>query len=349
MVCGYISAVVMNRRYLKPTSAVLFLIIAAVFLWFYPDHDKTGNYYTNKGQVFGTYYTIRYQAEQDLEDEIVARLNAFDGTMSMFNDTSIVSHINRNEDVVLNKDFLDMYATAERVSALTDGAFDITVAPLVNAWGFGFRQREQVNAQVIDSLLETVGYEKISVFDNHLWKSDERTMLDASAIAKGQGCDVVAALLEDKGCRNYLVDIGGEVVCCGVNEKDEMWRIGISKPIDDPSGEQAEIQEIVSAPALCMATSGNYRQFYYDNGIRRSHTIDPRTGYPVAHSLLSATVIAHSCMEADALATACMVLGTDSALQLIDNLRDTECYLIYDESDTMRVAMSKGMRKFLRE
>lgn len=337
----------MNRKYLKPASAAVFLIIAVVFLWFYPEHDRAGKYYTNKGQVFGTYYTIRYQYKQDLEAEILARLKAFDGTMSMFNDTSIVSRINRNEDVVLNKDFLDMYATAERVSALTDGAFDITVAPLVNAWGFGFQKQEQVNSCMIDSLLEIVGYQKISVFDNRLWKSDPRIMLDASAIAKGQGCDVVAALLEEKGCRNYLVDIGGEVVCCGVNEKDEMWRIGISKPIDDPSGQRNEIQEIVSGVALCMATSGNYRQFYYDNGIRRSHTIDPRTGYPVAHSLLSATVIANSCMEADALATACMVLGTESAVRLIDSLRDTECYLIYDDADTLRVAMSGGMRKFL--
>ncbi len=349
MVCGYINRVYMNRKYLKPASAAVFLIIAVVFLWFYPDHDKAGSYHTNKGQVFGTYYTIRYQATQDLEEEILARLNAFDGTMSMFNDTSIVSRINRNEDVALNKDFLDMYATAERVSALTDGAFDITVAPLVNAWGFGFRKQEQVNAHLIDSLLETVGYEKISVFDNRLWKSDARIMLDASAIAKGQGCDVVATLLEEHGCRNYLVDIGGEVVCCGVNDKDELWRIGISKPIDDPTGQQKEIQEIVSASSLCMATSGSYRQFYYDNGIRRSHTIDPRTGYPVGHSLLSATVVANSCMEADALATACMVLGTDSALELIDGLRATECYLIYDEGDTLRVAMSEGMRKFLGE
>ncbi len=337
-----------ENKFIKPISAVVFIIIAVVFLWFYPEEEKKKEtYYCNTGQVFGTYYTIRYEAEQDLEKEILARLQAFDGSMSTFNDTSIISRINRNEEVQLDKYFLDMYNTATKVSELTHGAFDITVAPLVNAWGFGFKKQEQVSDAVIDSLKQLVGYEKISVFDNRLWKNNERIMLDASAIAKGQGCDVVAALLAEKGCKNYLVDIGGEVVCQGLNDKSKQWRIGITKPVDDPTGQQEEIQEVVSASALCMATSGNYRQFYYDNGVRRSHTIDPRTGYPVEHSLLSATIIAPSCMEADALATACMVIGTDSALTLIEDLPSTECYLIYADSDSLHVAQSTGMARFL--
>ncbi len=337
-----------KNKFIKPISAVVFIIIAVVFLWFYPDEEKKKEtYYCNTGQVFGTYYTIRYEAEQDLEKELLSRLQAFDGSMSTFNDTSIISRINRNEEVQLDKYFMDMYNTATKVSELTHGAFDITVAPLVNAWGFGFKKQEQVTDAVIDSLKQLVGYENISVFDNRLWKTDERIMLDASAIAKGQGCDVVAALLAEKGCKNYLVDIGGEVVCQGLNDKGEQWRIGITKPVDDPTGQQEEIQEVVSASALCMATSGNYRQFYYDNGVRRSHTIDPRTGYPVEHSLLSATIIAPSCMEADALATACMVIGTDSALTLIEGLPNAECYLIYADSDSLHVAQSTGMARFL--
>lgn len=337
----------MQKKYIKPFSAVLFLIIAVVFLWFYPEEQKQPVYHTNQGKIFGTYYTIRYQAKKDMEKDILARLEAFDGSLSTFNDTSVISRINRNENPILNEDFLRMYTTAEEISSLTNGAFDITVAPLVNAWGFGFRKQQQVTGHLIDSLRTFVGYRTISVFDNRLWKTDPRTMLDASAIAKGEGCDVVAGFLEDKGCTNYLVDIGGEVVCKGVNAQGETWRVGITKPVDDPTGQQEDLQEIVSAPALCMATSGNYRQFYYENGIRRSHTIDPRTGYPVEHSLLSATVIAESCMKADALATACMVLGTDSALALINGLPHTECYLIYDNADTLCIAQSKGISRYI--
>ena len=172
-------------------------------------------------------------------------------------------------------------------------------------------------------------------------------MLDASAIAKGQACDVVASLLKDKGCSNLLVDIGGEVVLQGVNDEGKPWRVGITKPIDDITGTQNELQEIISSTSLAMATSGNYRQFYYENGVRRSHTIDPRSGYPVNHTLLSATVIAADCMTADALATACMVLGKDSAMLMIGKADDTECYLIYSCNDTTAVCMTEGMQKIL--
>lgn len=336
----------MQKRTLKSMGAVLFLIIAVIFLWFYPEEHKL-HYYTNQGKIFGTYYTFRYQAEKDLEKDILARLQDFDASLSTFNDTSIISRINHNENPTLNDDFLTMYATAREVADLTGGAFDITVAPLVNAWGFGLGKRQQVSDTLIDSLKQFVGYQTISVFDNRLWKTDSRTMLDASAIAKGEGCDVVATLLKNEGCNNYLIDIGGEVVSSGINEQGETWRIGITKPIDDPLGQQQDLQEIVSAPQLCMATSGNYRQFYYEDGVRRSHTIDPRTGYPVKHSLLSATVIAPSCMEADALATACMVLGTDSALLLINSLPNIECYLIYDKEDTLRIAQSQNMSQYI--
>jgi thiamine biosynthesis lipoprotein len=219
-----------------------------------------------------------------------------------------------------------MYQCAQEINRLSHGAFDITVAPLVNAWGFGFTNRETATPELIDSLRRV------------------KNVLDASAIAKGQACDVVAQLLKESGSENYLVDIGGEVVLHGVNDQGEPWRVGITKPVDDPTGEKSEIQEVIASTHLCMATSGNYRQFYYENGLRRSHTIDPRTGYPVNHNLLSATVIAPSCMRADALATACMVLGVDSAMMLVESLPDTECYLIYSpaEADTLAVIHTAG-------
>lgn len=328
--------------------ALLMMGAAAFFLFAYPD-EKPLHYYHNEGHVFGTYYNIRYEAEEDLHEQILARLKEFDNSLSTFNEQSIISRINRGEEVKTDRYFEQMYQTAREVSELSEGAFDITVAPLVNAWGFGFQNKEQLTPERIEDLLKTVGYESVSLEKHHLIKQNQQTMLDASAIAKGQGCDVVAELLQDKGCKNFLVDIGGEVVLQGVNENNVAWRVGITKPQDDPTGTSSELQEVIASTRLCMATSGNYRQFYYEDGIRRSHTIDPRTGYPVNHSLLSATVTAPSCMRADALATACMVLGTLPALDLINSLPDTECYLIYAEGDSTAVLMTSGIEKLIQK
>ena len=192
----------------------------------------------------------------------------------------------------------------------------------------------------MDSIKTFVGYEKIRLSDHRLIKDDERITLDASAIAKGYACDVVADLLREKGCENLLVDIGGEVVLQGVNDKGNAWRVGITRPTIDATGAEKELQEVIQSEKLCMATSGNYLQYYYVNGERRSHTIDPRTGYPVEHSLLSATVSASSCMRADALATACMVLGKKDALDMIERTHDAACYLIVAEADTLQVITS---------
>ena len=170
---------------------------------------------------------------------------------------------------------------------------------------------------------------------------DTRIQLDASAIAKGYGCDVIANYLASQGCENYLVDIGGEVVCKGHSSKGAKWRLGITKPIDDPTGEIEEIEEIIEVNDVCIASSGNYRRFYYDDGgERRSHTVDPRTGYPVNHSLLSATVVAKSGIRADALATACMVLGEEKALEMIEKTEDASCHLIIAEGDGTRISVS---------
>ena len=151
---------------------------------------------------------------------------------------------------------------------------------------------------------------------------------------------MIATVLRANGCDNYLVDIGGEVVAHGINAKGEPWRIGITKPNLNNEGAQEELQEILAVSDICMATSGNYRNFYYDGSVRRSHTIDPRTGYPVQHSLLSATVVSSSCMRADALATACMVLGAEEALDLIQRAGDAACYLIVAQSASPSSAQS---------
>ena len=339
----------MQKRIVKIAFALTFLILAAFFLWAFPEEEKQQEicYYRNTGYVFGTYYNIRYQNSKDLHAQIKEVLEEFDNSMSAFNKESVLSNINYNKSNKTDRYFEQMYETAHYVSELTNGAFDITVAPLVNAWGFGFENQEQINKEIIDSLRQYVGYQKINLQGHKLYKQLPQIKIDCGAIAKGQGCDVVAELLEKHDCKNYLVDIGGEVVCKGVNEQDKLWRVGITRPTDDPEGTNQELQTIVSLKDMSMATSGNYRQFYYENGVRRSHTIDPRTGYPVNHSLLSATVVAPSCMLADALATSCMVLGTDSALLLINSLDNAECYLIYAVEDTTAVVMTPKFNEWI--
>ena len=307
-------------------ATLLALVLGGVVLFAFRDETPKTQYFKHQGFVFGTYYNIRYSATENREEAILKRLDEFDKSLSTFNPHSTISVLNQGRDTVWDADFTEMYQCAQEINRLSHGAFDITVAPLVNAWGFGFTNRETVTPELIDSLRRV------------------KNVLDASAIAKGQACDVVAQLLKENGSENYLVDIGGEVVLHGVNDQGEPWRVGITKPVDDPTGEKSEIQEVIASTDLCMATSGNYRQFYYENGLRRSHTIDPRTGYPVNHNLLSATVIAPSCMRADALATACMVLGVDSAMMLVESLPETECYLIYSPSktDTLAVIHTAG-------
>ena len=310
-----------GKRHIRLWATLSALVLGGVVLFAFRDNKPEVQYFKHQGYVFGTYYNIRYSAAESLEDSILVCLDAFDASLSTFNPHSTISVLNQGRDTVWDAYFTEMHACAMEVNSLSNGAFDITVAPLVNAWGFGFTNRESVTPELIDSLRNV------------------KNVLDASAIAKGQACDVVARLLRDKGAENYLVDIGGEVVLHGVNDQGEPWRVGITKPEDDPTGEKSEIQEVITSTDLCMATSGNYRQFYYENGVRRSHTIDPRTGYPVNHNLLSATVIAPSCMRADALATACMVLGVDSAMQLIESLPETEGYFIYatETADSLAV------------
>ena len=318
------------------------MVIAAVMLLLLPD-TPTKQYFHNQGKIFGTYYNIRYEATSDLHEQIKQRLQEFDNSLSMFNTHSVISKINRNEIVETDSLFEKMYAEAYLISELSSGAFDITVRPMVNAWGFGNNGQHTLSPN-IDSIQAFVGYRKIHLKDHCLQKDDARITLDASAIAKGYACDVVAELLRKNGCKNLLVDIGGEVVLQGVNQQATPWRVGITRPTVDATGAEKELQEVIESSNLCMATSGNYLQYYFVNGQRRSHTIDPRSGYPVEHSLLSATVTASSCMRADALATACMVLGKTEALKMIECSEDAACYLIVAQADSLHVITSSRWR-----
>ena len=327
-----------NRRTI---GALVGLAVAVLLIWGWDDKAKL-SYYHDEGKVFGTYYNIRYETTADLKDSIESALRAFDSSLSLFNPHSILSAVNANRDTLTDGTFETMWSEAERVYILSDGAFDITVAPLVNAFGFGRKsdQYSEISIQTIDSILSFVGFDKVRLVDHHVVKSDPRVMLDCGAVAKGQACDMIADMLRRNGCENLLVDIGGEVVAQGLNDKGKPWHVGITKPNLNNEGAQEDLQAIVEVEHICMATSGNYRNYYYAGDERRSHTIDPRTGYPVQHSLLSATVVSSSCMRADALATACMVLGAEQALEMIERAGDAACYLIVAQNDSLTVMQS---------
>ncbi|GAO28163.1 FAD:protein FMN transferase [Geofilum rubicundum] len=225
----------------------------------------------------------------------------------------------------------------------------MTVGPLVNAWGFGFQNRSDISDELIDRLLLLVGMDQVWLEGERVLKKQPGVMLDGAAIAKGYGVDVVADFLAQKGITNYLVEIGGEVVTAGINSRGIAWRIGIDKPVDDTTASQREFQMIIEVSGRALATSGNYRNFYMEDGKKYAHTIDPRTGYPVEHSLLSASIIAPSCMEADAYATACMVMGLEASKDLINRLPDVEACFIYHTDVGDEVFLTEGFETMVVE
>lgn len=310
-----------------------FLVIGTILI-LNESKQEQPQYRTAQGLVFGTRYNVTYLYNADLQPDIDHTLALVDSALSMFNAESTISAVNRSESIqVTDTMFLKVYRRAMEISAMTGGAFDITVAPAVNAWGFGFKHAENIRQATIDSLMEIIGYSKIHEQDGLITKDDPRIMLDCSAIAKGFGSDMVAAMFRSKGINDFMVEIGGEIVVSGHNPKGNLWGIGISKPVDDSLSINNELQTVIKVSDIAMATSGNYRNFYVKNGRKYAHTIDPHTCQPVSHSLLSATVFAPDCATADALATSMMVMGLDSAQALLSRHPEFQAYLIYQTPD----------------
>lgn len=331
-----------KRRLLWQLPFLAFLVIGTVII---VSRQQSTPYQHDRGMVFGTVYHITYQSSKSLQKDIEAELAKVDASLSPFNERSIITAVNENRDTVVNKMFSDVFALAMKISDSTNGAFDITVAPLVNAWGFGFKGGAMPTRHQVDSLKALVGYHKVSLTNGRVSKTDPRIMLDCSSIAKGYGCDVVAKFLSAKGIDNYMVEIGGEIVTRGISEKRLPWKIGVTKPTDDSLNVNQEIQTIINVTDKAMATSGNYRNFYYKNGRKYAHTIDPSTGYPVQHNILSSTVIADDCATADAYATAFMVMGLDKAKAIISRHPELMAYFILAGDDgTNKVWFSPSMK-----
>ena len=331
-----------KRRLLWQLPFLAFLVIGTVII---VSRQQSTPYQHDRGMVFGTVYHITYQSSKSLQKDIEAELAKVDASLSPFNERSIITAVNENRDTVANKMFSDVFALAMKISDSTNGAFDITVAPLVNAWGFGFKGGAMPSRHQVDSLKALVGYHKVSLTNGRVSKTDPRIMLDCSSIAKGYGCDVVAKFLSAKGIDNYMVEIGGEIVTRGISEKRLPWKIGVTKPTDDSLNVNQEIQTIINVTDKAMATSGNYRNFYYKNGRKYAHTIDPSTGYPVQHNILSSTVIADDCATADAYATAFMVMGLDKAKAILSRHPELMAYFILASDDgTNKVWFSPSMK-----
>ncbi len=335
----------MNKKLGKNIIWLLILAIGTIFII---RKNSEVKYVKVQGGIFGTLYSIIYQSNENLKPEIEAELKRFDYSLSPFKEQSIISKVNRNEEVELDSLFINVFNRAQEISKLTNGAFDITVAPLVNAWGFGFKQGEFPDSLKVDSLLQYIGYDKIQLIDGKVIKSHPEIILDCSAIAKGYAVDVIGDLLESKGIKNYMVDIGGEVLAKGTKVDNESWKIALNKPIDDETSQNNEIELILQLKDKGLATSGNYRNFYIKDGQKYAHTISPKTGFPVQHNILSATVIANDCMTADALATSFMVVGLEESLTILKKTPGVEVCLIYtDNSGNYETYLSEGIKDLI--
>jgi thiamine biosynthesis lipoprotein len=333
----------------KNILRIAIIIVIPFIILFAGRGCSGGEYIKLAGFTQGTSYHITYESKrgENLQEEIDTLLADFDKTFSIYLPASIISRINRNDpDVIINEPFIRVFNKAYEIYKATEGAFDITVAPLVNAWGFGFTEAANADSLMIDSLLQYVGMDKVELEGEKIRKKHNELMLDCNAIAQGYSVDFISDYLDRKGIKNYLVEIGGEINTRGVNEKGNIWRIGIDKPIENNLIPGIHLQAVIRLNNRSLATSGNYRKFYEKNGVKYAHSIDPETGYPVLSNLLSATVLAENCMTADAYATAFMVMGLEKTKDFLLKHKELETYLIYsDDQGNYQVFITDVLKK----
>ncbi|MBQ6771652.1 MAG: FAD:protein FMN transferase [Bacteroidales bacterium] len=304
-----------------------------------------------QGLAQGSYYAVTYFDEQNrnFQREIDSIFRAVDLAVNLWVDSSVISKVNRNEEVVLDQIFIDNFNIAQEASRISDGYFDPTVSPIVAAWGFSYRTGDSLTPQLIDSLRALVDYRKVHIGDGIVVKEDPRITLDFNAIAQGYTSDLIAAFLDGRGIKNYLVDTGGEIMARGGKPDGQPWIVGIEKPADSWDAERVLHSRIVLRDKG-LVTSGSTRKYVERNGKRYSHCIDPKTGRPVEHNLLSATVLAENSVWADALASICMVMGMEKSLPLIESMESAEVYYIYvNDEGHLESFATKGFQKQLLE
>jgi len=335
-------------------AVVIIAVGVGVYLVFKLNNEESkakAAYIHNEGETQGTTYSATYQQPDgiDLKSKIENKLHEFDLSLSSYNPKSVISRINNNDTTVKTDLYFEtMFYAAQEAAKRTNGAIDITVGPLVKAWGFAFGNSGHSKLPDVSEFLPYVGYQKIHIKNHKLIKDDPRIMIDDNSIAQGYSSDVIAELLKENGCKNYLIEIGGEVVCKGLNSKGEKWQIGINKAIDDSTNLNNDIQTIIHITDCAVTTAGDYRKFFIKNGKKYSHIINPHTGYPVDNTLLSVTVVAPTGIMADAYDTPFMVIGVDSCLKVCKSIPGMDCYLIYlDKNGKSKVTYTEGFKKYL--
>jgi thiamine biosynthesis lipoprotein len=316
--------------------------------------NKTTSYDNIAGFAQGTTYSMIIENtgklnSQEVKSEVDKILHKFDMSLSLYQDSSILSRINRNEKTVPDSFFTEAFIRSAEINKLTDGAFDVTVGPLVRAWGFGPDSQKKFPEEKHDSLMALVGMDKVKLLEGRLVKNDPGVNLDFNAIAQGYSVDVICRYFDGLGIKSYLVEIGGEVRVKG-SKGGAYWKIGIDRPEDSNFIPGNELQAIIKLKDRSLATSGNYRKFYVENGIKYSHTIDPKTGYPARNQLLSATILASDCATADGIATACMVKGKDKTIEFLSKHPEFEAFLVFsDDTGNFKTWMSDKLKDLVSE
>lgn len=315
-----------NRRLAYAVTLIGAIVVVA--LWLH-EWKPASQYRTCQGIVWTTPYNITYESGRLFDDSIQSIFTAVDNSLSMFNKSSLISRINRGEEVAVDSMLKCLYEASLQINRETDGAFDPTVTPLMKVWGFVEKTGTLPDSATIDSIREFVGIDKTSLVGGFLKKTDSRTSFDFSAIAKGFACDEIGRMLQRNGVANYLVEVGGEITLKGVNPSGAKWRVSVDAPVETNNAVVHDNVMIVSLNEGGIATSGNYRNYKNVNGTKVVHTMNPKTGYPEISNLLSATIIAPNCMLADAYATACMVMGLEGSKALFAGRDDVAVLLIY--------------------
>lgn len=315
-------------------SKILYYFFCAVLL-FNSCKGRKEPYIALAGNAQGTTFAIQYndRSHRDFSKSIDSLFHLIDRSMSLWDSTSLISRINRNDTAyIVDEHFEKVFRKAFEVYHITDGSFDPTVSPLVRAWGFSFKKGlPPPDSTQVDSLHKLIGFRKVKLEDGVILKDDPRIEIDFNAIAQGYTVDLISNFLEQKGIEDYLVEVGGEVRAKGINERDSTWVIGIDKPTKN-GGDQRPIQATVVLQDRSLATSGSYRKFFERDGKKYSHVIDPTNGYPVMHNMLSVSVIAKDCTTADAYATAFLVMGMDKAFEKALELQ-LQIFCIYAHDD----------------
>ena len=314
-------------------------------------HRKKSEYKKIAGFAQGTSYHITYENSnnKDYSADIDSILKVFNKSLSVYDSTSIISRINNDDPMVEADDwFVNVFNKSAEVNALSGGAFDITVGPVVHAWGFGNAPLARHDTAYIDSLLQFVGMKNVKLEGRKIVKKYPGVKIDVDALAQGYSVDVVCDFFKSKGIQNYLVEIGGEVRGKGTNARNKLWHIGIDRPTEGNMSPGNDLQAIIEINNQSLSTSGNYRKFFVEKGVKYAHTIDPKTGFPARNTLLSASVICDDCITADAWATAFMVLGVDKSKELLSKLKGIDVYFVYSNpKGDFEIYYTDGVKKML--